>query len=261
MNVQQHIRRKRLAQLSLSNPVKSIILGSLLGDGCLRTYKGYKNAKFSIRHTDRQKEYLEWKVSILMLGEVSGCISECKPDGFSKNKKWIFQSHVSENLSQIHELTHKQNKLKIKRSWLNHCTAASLAVWWFDAGSLISLKKRGVFCTDDFDEKSCLILSQYLEKVWKISVLVRPIYRKKYDKLYYRLRICTSELKKFLRIILPHVPLIWDMFEQKMLINYKDPFLQQRWISEVYETVKHRETADTKEFFDTFRKRYSPVLI
>ena len=123
------------------------------------------------------------------------------------------------------------------------------------------MKRRGVFCTDGFDEKSCLILSQYLEKVWKISVLVRPIYRKEYDKSYYRLRICTSELKKFLRIILPHVPLIWDMFEQKMLINYKDPFLQQRWISEVYDTVKHRETADTKEFFDVFRKRYSPVLI
>lgn len=260
MKIEQHIRRKRLAQISLSNHAKSIILGSLLGDGCLRIYKGYKNAKFSIRHSDIQKDYLDWKKTFLVSGGVSGTISKGKPDGFSKQIKWIFQSHVSEELSKIHEVTHKQNKLKIQRTWLNHLTADSLAIWWFDDGSLTSLRRRGVFCTDGFDEKSCLILSQYLQKVWKVRVSVKPIFRKESNKSYYRLWLCTSELKIFLRIIIPHVPLIWDMFDKKILVCYKDPFLQQRWISEIFYLLKDRENDDTKPFFDKFRERYSPML-
>lgn len=258
MKIEQHIRRKRLAQISLSNHAKSIILGSLLGDGYMRIYKGYKNATFSIRHSDTQKEYLDWKNHFLGFGGVSGTIS------FSKNTScatvFQFQSHVSEELSTIHEVTHKQNKLKIQRTWLNHLTASSLAVWWFDDGSLTSLRRRGVFCTDGFDEKSCLILSKYLQKVWNVRVSVKPIVRKESNKSYYRLWLCTSELKIFLKIIIPHAPLIWEMFDKKILICYKDPFLQQRWISEVFSLLKDRENTHTKPFFDKFRERYSPML-
>ena len=254
MKIEQHIRRKRLAQISLSNHAKSIILGSLLGDGCMRIYKGDKNAKFSIRHSDTQKEYLDWKKTFLGFGGVSGTIT------ISKQNASFFQSHVSEELSKIHEVTHKQNKLKIQRTWLNHLTASSLAVWWFDDGSLTSLRRRGVFCTDGFDEKSCLILSKYLQKVWNVRVSVKPIVRKESNKSYYRLWLCTSELKIFLKIIIPHVPLIWEMFDKKILVCYKDPFLQQRWISEVFSLLKDRENTDTKPFFDKFRERYSPML-
>jgi hypothetical protein len=259
MKIEQHIRRKRLAQISLSNHAKSIILGSLLGDGCMRIYKGDKNAKFSIRHSDTQQEYLDWKKTFLGFGGVSGTISKGTISKQRKNASF-FQSHVSEELSKIHEVTHKQNKLKIQRTWLNHLTASSLAVWWFDDGSLTSLRRRGVFCTDGFDEKSCLILSKYLQKVWNVRVSVKPIVRKESNKSYYRLWLCTSELKIFLKIIIPHVPLIWEMFDKKILVCYKDPFLQQRWISEVFSLLKDRENTDTKPFFDKFRERYSPML-
>jgi hypothetical protein len=260
MNIEQHIRRKRLANISLSNQAKSIILGSLLGNGYLRIYKGYKNATFSIRHTDSQKEYLTWKKAFLDSGGISGTMSKSKPDDSPEEIKWIFQSHVSTELTGIINVTHKQNKLKIRRTWLNHLTASSLAVWWCDAGSLTSLRRRGVFCTDGFDEKSCLILSQYLQKVWNVRASMKPIFRKKYNKYYYRLWLCSSELKTFLRIVIPHTPLIWDLFEKKIIICYKDRYLQQRWISEVFSLLKDRENNDTKEFFDRFRERYSPML-
>lgn len=39
-----------------TNP-KAIILGSLLGDGCLKINQGYKNARFSFRHSITQQEY------------------------------------------------------------------------------------------------------------------------------------------------------------------------------------------------------------
>jgi hypothetical protein len=259
--IQQHIRRKRLTNVSLSSQAKSIILGSILGDGCLRIYKGYKNAKFSIRHSDTQRDYLKWKVNILRLHDVTGTISVSKPDGFSKNVKWIFQSHVTAELTAIHKITHPNNKIEIQRAWLNHLTPLSLAVWWFDDGSLINSGRRGVFCTDSFDLKSCQILKQYLQKVWGIMVKVKPIHRKTLNKSYQRLWICTSELKKLLRIIVPFVPLIWEIFEKKMIIRYKDPILQQRWISELLDQLEKEKKEKTKLIICKLRERYSPILI
>lgn len=241
--VSQHLKRKRITTLSLSDPIKSILLGSLLGDGCLKIYSGYKNAKFSFRHSIVQKDYFYWKlVQMSALKETSffsGTVSNGKPDGFSKNSKLIFQSHVSQDLTILHSVVCKNNKLNIRRSWLNSLSNLSLAVWWFDDGSLICGRRRGVLCTDNFDEESCQILATYLFKVWDINVTVKPIFRN--DKNYFRLWFKTTELKKFLKIILPEVPLIWDMFEKKMIIRYKDQRYQQRWISEIQEILKTRE--------------------
>lgn len=252
MKIEQHIRRKRLAQISLSNHAKSIILGSLLGNGTLicNATKNEKCVKVEIRH--KKKEYLNWKTSFLNLifsQGVSGCISFC-----TFSKKWIILSKVSEKLSKIHEVTHKKNKLKIRRTWLNHLKEMSLAVWWFDVGK--NTKSGGVFCTDKFDDiKACLIISKYLQKVWNVSVFLSVKICK--NRKYYRLCICRSELKKFFKIIIPHAPLIYDMFYKKILIvKNKDPFLQKRWISEIYDLLKHRENDETKEFFNQFRERY-----
>jgi hypothetical protein len=75
-------------------------------------------------------------------------------------------------LSEIHNVTHKNNKLEIRRKWLNHLTAHSLAIWWFDDGSIISGGRRGVLCTDGFSEAECLLLAKYLLVVWKINARV-----------------------------------------------------------------------------------------
>ena len=262
MNLQQHLRRKSLSQISLSKNIKSILLGSLLGDGSLQIYKRYKNAKFSIRHSNTQKDYLFWKVCQLK-NEIPGKITQCNPDGFSTKVKWIFQSNVSEDLTKIYEITHPKKKKRIKRKWLNHLGLLGLAIWWFDDGSLICHRRRGVFCTDNFTKKECQLLKNYLVKVHSIKVKVAPIHRKNLNKSYYRLWICNSELQKFLTLIASVVPLIHcgDLFDKKMIIRYKNPVLQQRWISKLHSILKKRETYKNKEFFDKFRERYSPITL
>jgi hypothetical protein len=264
--VSQHLKRKRITTLSLSDPIKSILLGSLLGDGCLKIYSGYKNAKFSFRHSMVQKDYFYWKlVKMSALKEIqtetsffSGTVSQSKPDGFSKNSKLIFQSPVSQDLTTLHSIVCKNNKLNIRRSWLNSLSNLSLAVWWFDDGSLICGRRRGVLCTDGFDEESCQILATYLSKVWSINVTVKPIFRN--GKNYFRLWFKTTELKKFLKIILPEVPLIWDMFEKKMIIRYKDQRYQQRWISEIQEILKTREkTLESTELISRLSTLYESL--
>ncbi len=174
-----NLSRKRLANISLSCPEKSVILGSLLGDGSLKIYPGYKNARFFFRHSEKQSAYFFYKVNLLSEIKSPGSVRALyasrerqAPDGWSSLKKLRYQSRALPALSEIHNVTHKKNKLQIRRKWLNHLTAHSLAIWWFDDGSIISGGRRGVLCTDGFSEAECLLLAKYLLVVWKVSARV-----------------------------------------------------------------------------------------
>ena len=52
-------------------------------------------------------------------------------------------------------------------------TPLSLAIWWLDDGSIIGNGRKGVLCTDGFDEESVHVLARYLEKVWGVYAHVR----------------------------------------------------------------------------------------
>ena len=226
-------------QISLSDRCKSIICGTLLGDGCLQKTTGYKNVRLSIRHSQTQEEYFHWKSANLQEIASPRSVQIQSPDAgsYSTKKKFLFQSRALESLTTLYELTYKKKSLRIRRRWLNRLTPLSLAIWWCDDGSIIgSPRRRGVLCTDGFDEKSVRRLAQYLEKVWKIYAHVGPISRsRKYGNYskekYFRLWFSTEELKKFLRIIMPHIPVPSMVY--KCILIYKDSQFQQRWISEV----------------------------
>lgn len=218
----------------LSDQARAIVLGSILGDGSLKIQSEYANANLQIRHSETQKEYLLWKANALK--EIAGdrSVSVQKADGYSTHPKWRFVSKRTLALTELHHLTYTHNKLRIRRKWLNQMNALSLAVWWCDDGSLISYGgRKGVFCTDGFNEASVKVLARYLGVVWNIRAIVAPVGAKRdgTKKQYWRIWIrSTEELQKFLRIILPHIPFCMI---HKTLLLYKDPQFQQRWISEV----------------------------
>ncbi|OHA19761.1 MAG: hypothetical protein A3C08_02245 [Candidatus Taylorbacteria bacterium RIFCSPHIGHO2_02_FULL_47_18] len=234
----------------LSDQARDIILGAILGDGSLKIQKEYANANLQIRHSETQKDYLLWKANALK--EIAGdsSVSVQKPDGYSIHSKWRFVSKRTSALTELHHLTYTHNALRIKRKWLNQMTPLSLAIWWCDDGSLIGYGgRKGVFCTDGFDEASVKILARYLEVVWNIRAIVAPVGRKRDGKQdqYWRLWIRSQEeLKKFLRIILPYIP-VASMLKKTILL-YKDPQFQQRWISEVVQYGKFPLAVVTAEY-------------
>jgi hypothetical protein len=219
----------------LSDQTRAIILGSILGDGSLKIQNNCANASLTIRHSETQFEYLLWKANSLQEIARNISIVAQKPDGYSQNRKWSFSSRNLPSLTEIHRLTYRKNTLRIRRKWLNQLTPLSLAIWWCDDGSLISYGgRKGVFCTDGFDHESVKILSRYLKAVWNIRTIVAPVGRKRDGKQeqYWRIWIRSQEeLKKFLRIIIPYIPVASML--RKTILLYKDLKLQQRWISEI----------------------------
>lgn len=218
----------------LSKKYKEIILGSLLGDGSLKIYPPYKNARFSFKHSINQKEYFFWKVE--QLKELSSALcywKTNKKDGLG-GEKLRYQSLALKELTDVYNLTSNKGMLRIRRKWLNMMTPLSLAIWWLDDGSIIVNGRRGVICTDPFSFKDQKILAQYLWKVWNIRTRIGKIKRKWNGKTieYYRLWIRSGdELRKLLRIILPYIKV--PQMLPKVTLLYKNFELQQRWISEV----------------------------
>lgn len=235
----------------LSKNVRDIILGSLLGDGSLAINPKYKNPRFSFRHSIKQKEYFFWKVG--MLKDISGqaCYwlqgSEKKPDGWG-TAKYRFQSKALPSLAEIYNLTHKRvmgTKVRVTRKWLNQLSPLSLAIWWQDDGSLVSDSRQGVICTDGFYLKEVEIIHQYFKNVLNIETKIGQIANQKKYRIWIR---SSKELKKFLRIIIPHI--YANSMLYKILLIYKDSQIQQRWISELESLGNFSKEELEKALFD-----------
>ena len=56
---------KELKISEFSHTQKSIIIGSVLGDGSITIGKDCKNARFTEKHSEKQKDYLLWKNNLL----------------------------------------------------------------------------------------------------------------------------------------------------------------------------------------------------
>lgn len=241
-----NLSRKKIAQIPLSEDCKSLILGSLLGDGSLKKetgYASYANIRFKFRHSSVQKDYFYWKVELLKEIATKKSVQFQKADsGYSKNEKLLFQSSASPYLTDIWKIVcDNSNSLVIRRCWLNHLTQLSLAAWWFDDGSLMKATRQGVLCTDNFSETDCKMLSEYLRVTWDLNCKVRPLKRKNQGKnnyskeTYYRLWLNATEVKKLLQIVLPYA--VTPFAVKKCFLAYKDPNFQQRWISKMKELL------------------------
>jgi len=235
--------------------VKRIILGSLLGDGSLKINREYANARFAFRHSLIQKEYFFWKVNNLKSISSKKCFWQ-QDDG-----KIRYQSLATKDLTELYHLTHKNGRLDVARKWLDLLTPLSLSVWWCDDGSLGRNTRQGVICTDSFSKNNLIILLEYLQDKWGIKTRISKCMKK-----YFRLYIDSPEqLKNFLRIILPYVPV--ENMLPKVILLYRDLNLQQRWISEVCSLSKFPENTIMKYWKEKvlkrkdFRKRYSPSLM
>lgn len=268
-----NLTRKRLSRIKLEKQVKMVLLGTLLGDGSLGIYANYSHARFQMRHSVKQTEWFNWKASVLKdLGTEKG-IHLSKADGFQVNSatspqgKWHFQTRALPVLTELLDIISKKGKKYVKREWLNQLTAEALAVWWLDDGSLVKNRKNGLFCTQGFSLKENKVLSSYLKVVWGVQTKVTKATQKKNAPIsnQYVLRLNTENLRSFLKIIMPFIPVSSMIY--KCCVDDIDIELQQRWISEMKRTLPQfsveidRIYAMYSKNYTKRRERHSPIRI
>ncbi len=158
---------------SLTQVEKSIIIGSLLGDGYLRIVPGRKNAFLEINHSISQKEYVDWK--------------------FRKLRN-IVKSPQHPELTELY-LRFYSNKVKIIPDL--ELNPLIIAVWFMDDGS--KSYKTYYLNTQSFDYLSQKRFVQILKKQYDINSSLNR------DKQYYRIRIKQDSAKRFKKLIYNHI--------------------------------------------------------
>ena len=109
MNTHQ-LNRAKTAYLLLSCHTRALLLGSLLGDGSLKTCSKPSNACFLFRHSFKQKDYFLWKRN-LILSDLSFF-----PHFFDSSFNFLlYRSLCLPSLSYLFHLVTKNNKFCIKR--------------------------------------------------------------------------------------------------------------------------------------------------
>lgn len=191
---------------------------------------------FFFRISKVDEEYFKWKAASLK--EISAMNSV----HLGASNKFLFQSRAVDSLTKIYQVTHSREELILRKRWLSHLTPQSLAVWWCDAGSLVAGGRKGELRTDPFSEDRVILISRYLEDEWKVHAHVGQVKSTNNDRsvkeaFVYRLSFRTEELKKFLRIVLPHIPVASML--RKCFVASNSKALEESWILEMKTAVPH----------------------
>lgn len=173
---------------SLTQTQKSIIIGSILGDGYLRVIKGRKNAFLEINHSIKQKEYVDWKYNQLK-SIVKSPPKSRKGNGDRVAYRFYTKQHPK--LTELFQYFYKNNTKIIPDNL--HLNPIILAVWFMDDGS--KCRPSDVYLnTQQFDNESQRKIISSLKKIGLSAGLNK-------DKSYYRVRFIKSSLPKLKNLI------------------------------------------------------------
>ena len=180
----------------LTNEQKSLIIGSILGDGYIRQLPGRADAFLEINHSNKAQQYVDYKYNILK----NICESEPKErytDELKTKKDYRFFTKQNKEITILYNQFYKNNKKIIPRDL--ELNAMIMAIWYMDDGSKTQNKLNSAniniyLNTQQFslnDQKYLLFLLR------KIGINARL----NKDKIYYRIRILKDSVPVFMQMI------------------------------------------------------------
>jgi len=176
---------------SLTQKEKSIIIGSVLGDGYLRIVPGRKNALFEANSSIRQKEYIDWKYRVLKRIVIT---PPRKRKGNGRRVAYRFSTQQHPDLTKIYQRFYCDRKKIIPEFQLNPLI---MAVWFMDDGS--KTYNSYYLNTQGFDYLSQERLIEILKEQYGIKSSLNR------DKIYYRIRVRTESAETLRKLVKPYV--------------------------------------------------------
>lgn len=159
--------------MPLSKRQLSIVIGTLLGDGCLETNGRF--VRLRTDHSGRQREYVFWKfreMHDLTSGKPRFVKYYDKRTG-KIYKHWRFDTRSAEELTHYKELFYtngkKQIPLGIKELLIK---PLSIAVWFMDDGYRRKDCKGAYFNTQAYSRQGQRLLQEMLEENFGIKTRI-----------------------------------------------------------------------------------------
>ena len=187
--------------LKLNGEQRSILVGTLLGDGHLETQNSGRTYRLKIEHSAKQSAYVDWLY--LQFKDWVLTPPKLKPKRLkgAEHENYCFQTLSSGQFrfygKQFYdEFKHKRVPRQIRR-WL---TPLALAVWFMDDGSSKSKWHKAIILnTHCFSKKELALLQEALLLNYGIEARLRP------QKEGLQLIIAGRNAEEFVRIIRQYV--------------------------------------------------------
>jgi recombination protein RecA len=206
----------------LSTQQWQIVLGSLLGDGNLSPNRRNRNGvRLRLGHGARQREYLDWKVSLL--------------ENIDHSRREDPRGAVFADFTPLPELGELQRavylgdgKKTIGWDYLKSLTPLALAIWFMDDGSF-TVRSKGLqartaggsgrveFCVEALSPGSRIRLAEYLHDTHGFTVNLRSSGARQKAVLAFD----TASSRRFLAMIAPYVH---SSMEYKLLPDLRGRF-------------------------------------
>ncbi len=197
---------KSKTENSFLNPIqKSLLIGSMLGDGTMRMGKNATNANFKVDHGLKQKEYVFWKYEILknFVPTPPKLSYRTNLNGVRYEKSWWFRTVRHPLLTDIYYWFYKTKSYRcgtkiVPLDLCDFLDPLAMAVWIMDDGSYS--RKRLDISTYSFTLQEVKFLCLIIKKKFKINML----YHMDRDK-GYRMYANMLETKKLVDLIKPYI--------------------------------------------------------
>ena len=177
---------------SLTQLQKSLIAGSILGDGYIRIAPGRKDAFLEINHSYQAKEYVDWKYVVLK--NIAGSRPKMR-EGNGNRIAYRFYTRQHPEITELFRQFYVDKKKTVPAGLI--LDPIMMAVWFMDDGSRCR-SSDVYFNTQQFSYEEQQRLIKNLQQ-FDIEARVNR------DKEYLRLRILKSSLPKFRSLIREHI--------------------------------------------------------
>lgn len=186
---------------------RNLLIALLLGDGTISN-----NYVFKIAHSEKQKEYLEWKIKQLKEAGIrnNGMKSYIKSCGYaSKELVYYTQLNTIPFIKVLRRVFYKNKKIIGNKKLLNRLDARGIAIWYMDDGHINIRKDKNkrpmgfyIKISTCEPKKEVQDIINFFKEKWDIHFYMFHE-GKKEDS--YSLCCGTKEGIKFINIIKPYV--------------------------------------------------------
>ena len=186
-----------LRATSFSDTQKSVVLGSILGDGGLQLQRHSKNAKLHIKHCTKQKGYLKWKKTLLdpfsrpiYQSSKPGPVSICGVDSYSTGS-FVAYTICHPDITDFFKRYYIDGKKRVNAEIVDSLDLLALSIWAADDGNFYSNKRwknvlGGKMCTNSFVYDEQVLLKKALSRFFTGRIHIMP-YGKNKDQYVLKL--------------------------------------------------------------------------
>ena len=192
---------------SLTKEETDILIGSLLGDGCLRMMGRATKPAFSVSHGEKEKQYVFWKYDRIKRFVRTPPWREVRiyhKDRSRRLASWRFQTLTNDAFYRLYKSFYPHDKKVIPDSIVSLLNGRplSLAVWLMDDGNK---NHNAVFLnTQSFSFPEQKRLASALAEIYEFHVTLNK-HSISNGKQLYRIRIDTLSTRKLSEIVRAYI--------------------------------------------------------